>query len=133
MEGAAAPAASFAGKRLRDFVVEGRTGRRRQEPGYYGCNSSVFNVHPRDQPGVLLAMKVVFNVEQVQTVDIEEHFEQDFALTEDAERLPPHPGVLRVEGHFSDVASKATWTGSWTSWCAACAPSRFRPSARRAT
>ena len=32
---------------------------RAREPGYYGCNSSVFN-----------------NVEQVQTADIEEHFEK---------------------------------------------------------
>eukprot|EP01045_Picozoa_sp_COSAG04_P014010 COSAG04_NODE_1026_length_8694_cov_2.500407_7_plen_338_part_00 len=105
--------APLVGKQLRDFVVEGRTGRRRQEPGYYGCNSSVFNVHPRDQPDVLLAMKVVFNVEQVQTVNIEEHFEQDFALTENLARLPPHPGVLRVQGHFSDCASKETLGPSW--------------------
>ena len=115
MEGAAAPAAAapFAGAQLRDFVVEGRTGRRRQEGGYYGCNSSVFNVHPRGRPHEKLALKVVFNVEEVQTQHIEEHFEQDFALTEDAERLPHHPNILHVEGHFTDCASKESLGASW--------------------
>ena len=101
------------GSKLADFEIEGRTGRRRMEPGYYGCNSTVWDVHPRGRAEVKLALKVVFNVEEVQTVDIEEHFHSDFSFLEDCKRLPPHPNILRVLAHFTDCASQATLGPSW--------------------
>ena len=103
---------------LDELEVEGRTGRRRQQGGYYGCNSAVFNVHPRGQPGERLALKVVYNVEEVATVNLKEHFAADFDLfldegNGDIGRLPPHPGILRVMSHFSGRASQRTLGPSW--------------------
>eukprot|EP01044_Picomonas_judraskeda_P006521 COSAG03_NODE_653_length_6435_cov_8.434186_3_plen_1280_part_00 len=103
---------------LQELEVEGRTGRRRQQGGYYGCNSAVFNVHPRGQPGERLALKVVYNVDEVETINLEEHFAADFDLfldegNEGTARLPPHPGILQVLSHFSDRASQHTLGPSW--------------------
>jgi hypothetical protein len=104
----------FAGSHLADFVVEGRTGRRQSQPGYYGCNSAVFDVRPKHGAESMLALKVLYNVEEVQTANVAEHFETDFAFLEDHTRLPTHPGVIQVLTHFIDVASIAALGPSWS-------------------
>jgi serine/threonine protein kinase len=102
---------AFAAQRLANFVVEGRMGRRRREPGYYGCNSAVFDVHEVSQPEVKLALKVVYNMEEVSTVDLSEHFQTDFSFLEDPQRVPVHDSILCVLGHFTDTATAESLPG----------------------
>ena len=101
---------NFAGTALADLVVERRAGRRVSTPGYYGCNSAVFDVHLASRADLLLSLKVVYNVEEVATNDLEEHFQSDFQFQA---RLPPHPAVLPVLHHFTDTASQLTLGRSW--------------------
>ena len=104
-------AETFAGATLADFVVERRAGKRGAAGrGYYGCNSAVFEVHPRGRPDRQLTLKVVYNVEEVATNDIEEHFQADFSHQL---RLPPHASILKVLHHFTDTASQQTLGQSW--------------------
>lgn len=103
-------AESYTGQKLADFVVERRAGKRVSLPGYYGCNSAVFHVHPVRRPARLLTMKVVYNVEEVGTNDLLEHFRSDFEFQD---RLPPHPAILPVLHHFTDTASQLTLGRSW--------------------
>ena len=71
----------FAGSRLADFVVEGRTGRRQSQPGYYGCNSAVFDVRPKHGAESMLALKVLYNVEEVHRVSARRHARAPFPVS----------------------------------------------------
>jgi hypothetical protein len=52
----------------------------------------------------------VYNVEEVATNDIAEHFQADYTHQL---RLPPHPSILSVLHHFTDTASRRTLGQSW--------------------
>jgi serine/threonine protein kinase len=106
------------GIQLSDFRVGKRLGRRSSRAGvpvgsrYYGCNSAVFEASVADND-LPVALKVVFNVEEIATVNIANHFAADVALISDPTRLPFHPNVVRAFGSFVDTASRATLNSSW--------------------
>jgi hypothetical protein len=115
---AIASSSGSSGLQLAGFQVGNRLGRRSSRAGvqvgsrYYGCNSAVFEaaVAGADLP---VALKVVYNVEEIATVNIAEHFAADVALISDTTRLPFHPNVVRAFGSFVGAASRATLGPSW--------------------
>ena len=100
---------------LEDFEVIERLGRR-QRAGYqfYGCNSAVFaaklvrgdnvlEVAAADAP--VYALKVVYNVEEIGTVNLEEHFRAEYEMIANQDALPVHPNIIRFLHKFVDTAS----------------------------
>ena len=93
-----------------------RVGQRRNRRGWYGCNSAVYECSvARGVAGILgaaaagvalplVAMKVIFNVEEVQTVNIQAHFKDDYDAQQ---RITPHPNILRILHYFTDTATAA--------------------------
>ena len=58
--------------------------------------------------------QVVFNITNVETCHVEEHFEAEFAMLENRERLPIHFNIISLFGHFVGTASVETLGASWS-------------------
>ncbi|HLD77674.1 MAG TPA: hypothetical protein VJB16_01470, partial [archaeon] len=91
---------------------------------FYGTNGAVFSAAIRpasstSRHGVpRLCLKVVFNVQDIPTTDVREHFHSEIALTEvlgegRQRRLPRHANVLSTFGHFVGAASSRTLGAAW--------------------
>jgi ubiquitin len=97
---------------LEDFEVIERLGRR-QRAGYqfYGCNSAVFaaklaGANVLDAAAApVYALKVVYNVEEIGTVNLEEHFRAEYEMIANRDALPVHPNIIRFLHKFVDTAS----------------------------
>jgi hypothetical protein len=73
----------------------------------------VFAANTLDTTGLPVAIKVMFNAQEVDTKDLAEDFRQDYALNSDPDRLQFHPNVLRSLGFFAGTASAETLGPSW--------------------
>ena len=95
---------------LEDFDVIERLGRHQHRAGYqfYGCNSAVFSVKMAGAGAnaPVYALKVVYNVQEVKTVNLEEHFREEYEMLADRDVLPVHPNIIRHFHKFVDTASK---------------------------
>jgi ubiquitin C len=97
---------------LEDFEVIERLGRR-QRAGYqfYGCNSAVFaaklvGANVLDAAAApVYALKVVYNVEEIGTVNLEKHFRAEYEMLADRDVLPVHRNIIRYLHKFVDTAS----------------------------
>jgi ankyrin repeat protein len=106
----------------RDLVVAQFTVDRRADAREYpaaggnrfiGCNSAVFEAHFNTNLVIesRLALVVIYTTIQVDTNDLLQVFETDYAITEDPRRS--HPNIVRALGHFVETASQATLGPSW--------------------
>jgi ubiquitin C len=100
---------------LEDFEVIERLGRR-QRAGYqfYGCNSAVFaaklaGANVLDAAAApVYALKVVYNVEEIATVNLEKHFRAEYEMLADRDVMPVHRNIIRYLHKFVDTASPAS-------------------------
>jgi len=100
---------AIADKRLKDFDILHRIGKKQNVPGYDGCNAAVYLVRPKWKGSGLpkhMALKVVYNLGAT-TKDLSKKHAPDFKLLEDQQRLPHHPCIVRHFAHFVGIASSA--------------------------
>ena len=78
----------------------------------------MFGVALRAAAGVNLSLKVVFNTDDCQTMDVFDDYANDYKITfvggQDTTRLPNHPNILWSLAQFVDTASVGTLGDSWT-------------------
>ena len=94
---------------LEDLDVIERLGRSQRRAGYqfYGCNSAVFAVKQKGSGAnaPVYALKVVYNVQDVRTINLEEHFRAEYEMLADRKVLPVHPNIIRYLHKFVDTAT----------------------------